>query len=442
MALVPGHALVYLARRTQHVAELRADLAAPAASPVERRLDEAALQRARAQRRELSIFVSCAEASGETHAVSFVRALRSEMRALALPPARLFGLGGARLAAEGVELVANPVERAVMGLKGVGGNLSFYLDLLERCAASVRERGADACVPVDSPALHVPLARLLARYDVPSVHFVAPQYWGWAPWRTREYARTMERALTILPFEPAWFERRGVKVAHAGHPLLDALADVPATRASESDRALVLLAGSRTSVIERNLPWMLECVSRVHAELGAPEVVIAQEDRSRRELLETLVARFPTLPVRLSFGALHDELGRARAVLSVSGTVLLDVLHHRCPAVVVYRLAGAREAWLGRRFLTAPWFASVNLLANEEVYPEFAFHGEGDRDAVARALVSAHSDLAWRARCIAGLERAARRLGPAGAARRAALEVLDVALARATTARSTPSGAR
>lgn len=429
-ACVPFHALIYLARHRGAVRELREELARPPARVIERVLDERALAAWRASRRELSIFVSCAEASGETHAVSFVRALRAEAAALGLTPPRFVGLGGARLAAEGVELVGNPVERAVMGLKGVTKSLSFYLDLLEGCAARVRSSHVDVCVPVDSPALHVPLARLVRRYGVPTVHFVAPQYWGWAPWRTRGYRKAIARALTILPFEPAWFERRGVNTAHVGHPLLDALEGVPATRARSDERALVLLPGSRTSVIERNLPWMLALVRDVHARLGAPPIVVAHEDAARAELLERLAAPYSALPLRFSYGALHDELGRARSVLSVSGTVLLDVLHHRTPSVVVYRLGGAREEWMGRHFLTAPWFAAINLLAGSEVVPEFAFHGEGGatRESAAEALVRCHADERWREDCIAGLERAAQRLGPPGAARRAAREVLDVAL--------------
>src|SRR5438874_10358663 len=105
------------------------------------------------------------------------------------------------------------------------------------------------------------------RYGVRTVHFVTPQYWAWAPWRVHAYARTVDRALSILPFEPAWFARRGVRVAHVGHPLLDELElsrsppdSMGTARAPTSGspaRELVLLPGSRAGVIARNLPWML-----------------------------------------------------------------------------------------------------------------------------------------------------------------------------------------
>ena len=131
--------------------------------------------------------------------------------------------------------------------------------------------------------------------------------------------------------------------------------------------------------------------------------------------------------MRIDCGDLHATLARARAAFSVSGTVLIDLLHHHLPAIVIYRLGSAREAWLGRHFLTAPYFASVNLLAGRELYPEFAFHGQGPRAEVGLALERCYKDPEWRANTISGLERARRRLGPPGAATRAAREVLAIA---------------
>ena len=134
--------------------------------------------------------------------------------------------------------------------------------------------------------------------------------------------------------------------------------------------------------------------------------------------------------MRLETGDLHGSLRSARSALSVSGTILIDLLHHRLPAVVIYRVKGRFEVWMSRHLLTAPWFASINLLAAEELLPEFAFCGDGPRAEVAGALERCHRDEAWRARCRTGLERVARRLGPPGAADRAASHAISLAAER------------
>ena len=419
--LLAPRVLGYAASRRRLAAEVRADLDRPAhVDPV----PTVTIPRDR----PLAIFVACAEVSGEIHAVNFVRAMQRRIADAGAPPPRLCGLGGDRLASAGVELLGRPVDRAQMGFQGIASSLPYYTGLLRDAAAHVREVRPDVVCAVDSPALHVPLLRIAHRYDVRTLHFVTPQYWGWAPWRVNSYKKGVDRALSILPFERAWFERRGVSVAHVGHPLLDELAHVPQTTPREDARELVILPGSRSRVIERNLPWMLAAAERLRARVGDVPVVVAHE---RSEIAEEIRAHIERAGAaswaRLETGDLHAILARARAALSVSGTVLLDLLHHDLPTVVLYRLAHAREVWLKDRLLTVPWFSSINLLAASEVYPEFAFHGDGPVERIGETLLRCYNDRAWRERCRAGLALARERLGPAGACDRAAAHALALA---------------
>ncbi len=368
-------------------------------------------------------FLSSAEPSGEIHALSFVR----ELRRRGTPP-ELIGFGGERSAREGIELVGDPVSQARMGL-GVVGALPFYLRLLTSAARAFRERRPAVLVMVDSPALHIPLASIARRYGVPSVHFVTPQYWGWAPWRVRGYARSVDRALAILPFEPHWFRDQGVDVEFVGHPLQDALAAVPSEPSREDGQRLLLMCGSRGSVIDRNLPWMLPLALGLAEREPGLEIVLPQaEERHVERIRGHVEALGAGDRVRIEVGDLHGSLAGARAALSVSGTVLLDLLHHRIPTVVVYRLTSALEAWLGRHALLVPHFSSINLLAGAEVCPEFSFLGDGPQEQVAQALADLWRPGPAREACAAGLERAAARLGPPGAVPRAVDAATRVAL--------------
>lgn len=423
-ALLPARALLYLATRRRSRAELARLLAEPAGVAAEPRLPALPA-------RPLRVFLSCAEASGEVHAVALVRELRAAVSRLGGPAPEISAFGGARLEAEGVRTVGRPIERASMGFRGPLENLGYYADLLRSAAEHFGAASPDVCVPVDSPALHVPLARIAHAHGVPVAHFITPQYWGWAPWRVGGYREAVDRALSILPFEPAWFGRRGVSVAHVGHPQIDAHASLPRRRPPADPELLALLPGSRLGVIEQNLPWMLDAARRLRDRRPGTRAVVVHERRELASRLDSGVARAGAGDwARVRTGDLHEVLGSARCALSVSGTVLLDLLHHRVPAVVLYRLGSARSAWASRLFLTVPWFSSVNLLAGREVYPEFCFHGVGPIAAVDSALERAFSDEAWRRECTQGLELARKRLGPPGACARAALQVLDLALAR------------
>jgi lipid-A-disaccharide synthase len=376
--------------------------------------------------RQPRVFLSCAEPSGELHALNFLR----ELRALT-PGAVVEGLGSSRLAAEHMTILDDPVQRATMGFRGVAGALPYYIGLLEQCAGYFRSEAPDVAVLIDSPALHVPLGRIARQYGVPVLHFVTPQHWAWAPWRAASYARAVTRALTILPFEPSWFERRGVPVAHVGHPLLDELARVPAARAPDSSSTIAVLPGSRASVIDLNLPWMLSVLAALRQRMPGTDVVILQAGDRHRARIDARIAEAGAGSwTRVETGDLHGSLARARVAISVSGTVLLDVLHHRLPTVCIYRVGSWPGVLMYRHALLTPWFASVNLLAGREIVPEFCFQGRGPFDEVVAALQRLFLDGDARREAIKGLELAAERLGPPGACRRAALHALDLARGR------------
>ena len=418
----------YLINRGVHERSVRADLAGFAAQPTQP-------PAAQWPERPLRVFIGCAEPSGELHAESVIRELQGLAHEAGAPEPQLTGFGGERLEALGVQRLGDPTARASMGFEGSLGGVPYYMGLV-RHAAEAFAGGCDLFLPVDSPALFVPIAHVARRAAVSTVHFVTPQYWGWAPWRVRGYSRCIERALTILPFEPAWFERNHVRTAHVGHPLMDRLVDVEQRDPSSPSSVLAILPGSREGVIARNLPWMLDAVRPLAEQVDGLVVQVLQADKRHTDLIRATLARAgldsssdgrPAFRAELVVGDVHAALRRARAAFSVSGTVLIDLLHHRLPTVVVYKLTGPVQHWMQKHLLTTPWFASPNLLAGEQVLPEFAFHGSGPQEEIGAALTRCYKDGAWRTSCEARLERAARRLGPAGAARRAALHALDVA---------------
>jgi lipid A disaccharide synthetase len=169
---------------------------------------------------------------------------------------------------------------------------------------------------------------------------------------------------------------------------------------------------------------MLDSLGLLRAAWPDLDVAILQATDEHAPLVAELARGHEA---RLVVGDLHAELARARAAFAVSGTVLTDVLHHRLPTVVIYRVARRIEAALQGALLTVPYFASTNLLAGREVLPEYGFAGAGPRAEVQRDLVALFGDGLRRSACMEGLELAATRLGPPGAIRRAAAHVLEVA---------------
>src|SRR5439155_12742268 len=69
-------------------------------------------------------------------------------------------------------------------------------------------------------------------------------------------------------------------------------------------------------------------------------------------------------------GRMSDVLSAADAVIAVSGSVGLELLHHGVPSAIVYRVNPLYRA-IAQRVLNVPYISIVNLLAGHELFPEF-----------------------------------------------------------------------
>ncbi|MGH7152150.1 MAG: hypothetical protein ACREIU_15700, partial [Planctomycetota bacterium] len=220
-------------------------------------------------------------------------------------------------------------------------------------------------------------------------------------------------------FEAPWFERLGVPATHVGHPLADALAQIP--RAVTPDpNLLVLLPGSRRKEIRANLPSQVRVFQKLRSTRPNLRAVVAHTRADYEPLLRSLAGP----GVEVSAGDFHGPLSRARLVLAKSGTGILEVAHHGPPLVVLYRVRWPLAS-LARLFLCTPWFASINLIANREVVPEFCFDGDGSEEAIAERAAALLAEGPDRNRSRLGLEEVRLAFDSPGTAARAAASLLS-----------------
>jgi lipid-A-disaccharide synthase len=260
---------------------------------------------------------------------------------------------------------------------------------------------------------------------VPVLHYIAPQYWAWAPWRLRRYRRAVDATLTILPFEPRFYDRLRLPAAYVGHPLLDHLAAHPAApsdvAAVRAQPTVALLPGSRRAEIELHLPAMVELARHLRADHAELRFALPHVDPARAALISDLLARLGGSDlIEFHPGPLAAWLSGARLVVAKSGTGSLEACLHGTPTVVAYRMRGPIWGWLRRHFLTTPWVAGAKLIAGRVVVPEHVFFDELGWDAVERSVRELLDDGAAREHCLLGLAEVRTRLGAPGASARVA----------------------
>jgi lipid-A-disaccharide synthase len=373
------------------------------------------------------ILVSAGDASGEAHAADLVRALAKRR-----PEARFVGLGGPALEAAGVEIRVPLREVAVGGLVEVLGHVPRVLAAWRTLEAAAREAPTDLAVLVDAPDLNLPLARRLRRAGIPILYYVAPQVWAWRRGRLRTIARRVDRLAVIFPFEEALFTGAGVPARFVGHPLVDRLAD-PAVRLERSAaRAalgldperplLLLLPGSRRNEVRGMLPLHLEVAAALRARVPRLAVVLALAPTMTRA---DIAPALGGLDVTVVEGRAYQAMAAADVALAKPGTATLELCLLGTPFAVAGRVHPLSAAIM-RRLVQVPSWTLPNLLAGAPIVPEFL--QEQARPARVAAALEELLDGPARALQRARLAAVARRLGPGGAAERAAAlaeEMLD-----------------
>src|SRR5512133_3033691 len=156
------------------------------------------------------------EASGDLHGGNLVRAMRAID-----PHLSFYGVGGNRMRAEGVELLADAADMAVVGLTEVILKLGAILRVMHRLKASLARERPDLVILIDYPDFNLSIARAARRLGIKVLYYISPQGWAWRKGRIDTIRKSVDRMAVILPFEEAFYREAGVDVTFVGHPLLD-----------------------------------------------------------------------------------------------------------------------------------------------------------------------------------------------------------------------------
>ncbi len=370
----------------------------------------------------MKIAVVAGEASGDLHASEVVR----ELKRLD-PGLELFGIGGDRLAGEGMQLMHHANELGMIGLFNVLRHLPMFLRIFRELMERIERERPDVVFLVDYPGFNLRVARRCKELGLRVVYYISPQLWAWRSGRVRHIARYVDRMIVIFPFEEEFYRKHGVPVTYVGHPLIEQLswsaaAMPPLSKAAamlpHSKIRIALLPGSRKSEVQGLLPAMLDAIEILRRERDL-EAYIIQAPTIERALLESYVKAknidVPILP--------HDRgegVAAADVSLSASGTATLESAILGTPVVVMYRLS--RLTYLaGKKLVQLPHFSLVNIVAGKEVVPELVQSDvNGERIA---AEVRKMIEPASYARITAELAAIRQKLGEPGASRRAAEEI-------------------
>lgn len=385
-----------------------------------------------AKSRPLTVMLVAAEASGDDRGAGLARALRSRLG----DRVRFVGVGGERMAAEGVD---SPFDIADISILGLLEGLLAYPRIVRRAdetAAIAARQHPDVAVLIDSWGFTLRVAQRLRRQapNLPLIKYVGPQVWATRPGRARTLAAAVDHLLSIHAFDAPYFEAEGLAVTFVGNSALslDFSKARPARLrkqigAGPSDPILIVLPGSRPGEIQRVLPPFEDAVRLLKEQRPDLHIVVPAAP-TVADLVKSRVAGWPHRAhvIEGDEGKL-DAMKAATVALACSGTVTTELALAGVAMVVGYRLGPVTHKIL-QRLIRTPYITLFNIAAQAFVAPELV-QDECTGPKLAREVALRLDDAELRSKQVAAQFEALDRMGrggpdPSEAAADAVLKVL------------------
>lgn len=365
----------------------------------------------------LCVMLVAVEASSDALGASLAQALRRRLG----EEVRFVGVGGARLAEEGV---VSPFDLAEISIVGIVEGALAYRRLMQRVAdtadVAAREK-PDVVVLVDSWGFTLRVAAAVRKRD-PSlllVKYVGPQVWAWRSGRARTLARAVDHLLSTQKMDGPFYEKAGLPTTFVGNPALQAdlaYADGARLRARldipAEDPVLLVLPGSRPSEINRMMPPFEAAAALLKSQRPNLHVIVPAADTVR----ERVVARVAGWPFRAHVTQgqeeKYDAMKAATLALACSGTVTTELALAGCPMVVGYRV-DRLTYWAAKVLVKLKYATLFNIAAGKEVAPEFLQYDCTPR-ALTQSLAALLDDPPRRERQIAEQNAALLLMGRGG----------------------------
>lgn len=381
------------------------------------------------------------EPSGDLLGAELVNALREELTRAeieythdmqplhtGLEP-RFFGAGGPRMAAAGVELAFDLTEHSDTGIPSPRqyweGRRRFH-QLLQLAT----ERQPDAIIGIDYNYFNLRFARAVRNYvsgragwfldwQPKLVKYISPQVWASRENRAYQIARDYDLLLCLFQFEKQWYAKRvpQLRVEFIGHPLLDRFSDritaLPGSTANADSRQILLLPGSRKSEVRRHLAVMTRALEIIRERLPGAKAKMVCPNEFLAQLAKSLGTNF-----EIQIGNLPEALEEADIAIASTGTVTMECALFCVPTVTLYKtpLLGVG---LASGIIKTKWFTLPNIIAKEEVYPEF-IQSAATAENISRAALDLLQNESRRKEIKNKLAKVIASLGGPGASWRAA----------------------
>jgi lipid-A-disaccharide synthase len=360
------------------------------------------------------VMIIAGEASGDLHAGKLIRAVRDVD-----PEVHFFGIGGDNMRKAGAEIMVDSREMAVVGLVEIWEHREVIFGALNRMRDSISQNPPDLLILVDYPEFNLRLAKHAKKHGVKVLFYISPQIWAWRQYRVRKIKKLVDMMAVVFPFEEAFYHNHNVPVRFVGHPLVN---EVKASKPKpelmqefglDPGKPVVgLLPGSRRSEIKRLKETILESARLTRSQIENVQFILPLADTLDESQLGDIYEHYSDLGIRVVKNRAYDVITCCDVVLTVSGTVTLEIALLKTPMVIINKVA-----WLTyiivSRMLKIDHIGLCNIVADKRIAPEL-IQNDAIPEKISQQLINLLSNQELRVKMISELSEIETLLGARG----------------------------
>ncbi len=316
-----------------------------------------------------SVLMIAGEASGDLHGASLIRELKKIDSSL-----KIFGIGGDKMQAEGMELIYHIDKMAFLGFVEVIKHLPFIKKVQRDLIEEVKKRKATDVILIDYPGFNLSIAKKLKQLELELIYYITPQVWAWGKNRVEKIKLLFKKVLVVFPFEEKFFKDKNVDAEFVGHPLIqelntyDFISRNLLYKKYDLDSAkdiLLILPGSRKQEVTSIFPEAIKAATKLADELDMQIIVACSDSIDKKVFFDiTNHKNFKVIKNQT-----YDLLKHAKFGIVKSGTSTLEAGLLELPMVIVYKTSWMTYT-IGKFLVKINNIGMANIVLGEQVVPE------------------------------------------------------------------------
>jgi lipid-A-disaccharide synthase len=318
---------------------------------------------------EKKIMMITGEVSGDLIGAALIQELKSLDKNI-----KIFGIGGDKMNAEGMELIYHSDKMAFLGFVEVVKHLPFIRQVQKKLIDIIKKENIKSVVLIDYPGFNLSIAKKLKRLGVKVIYYVSPQIWAWAKGRIKKVKKYVDKMLVVFPFEVEFYKKENIDVEYVGHPLPERVNRYSFLSRDEFFRKfnldekkdiLLVMPGSRKQEVKEIFPEVINAADRLSKEFNL-QIVVARSKNIDKNYLRLISGGEKFISVE---GYNYELMRYSRFGIIKSGTSTLEAGYFSLPMVIVYKTSPITYL-IGKQLVKLDKIGMVNILLNEKVVPE------------------------------------------------------------------------